>query len=107
MKTNPWLLVLDLIEFEAVPAKNNTYTIQCILQQQVSFSHLQNSISDKQSIVCTNQSVVSVSRSKNSFYFRVSNSLKQFSRERQTRINQLSPYLSSQIDCNSYKAVYE
>ena len=34
------VLVFDLIEYEAVPAKNSISTIQCFLQQQVRFSHI-------------------------------------------------------------------
>jgi len=33
MKTNPWLLVLDLIESEAVPAKQSSSNIQHLRQQ--------------------------------------------------------------------------
>ena len=80
MKTNPWLLMLDLIESEAVPVKNNIYTIQCFLQQQVRFSHVENNISDKQSVVYMKQSVVSISRSRNRYNIRDFCSLNQFQR---------------------------
>jgi len=33
MKTNPWLLVLDLIESEVVPAKQSLSNIQHLWQQ--------------------------------------------------------------------------
>jgi len=39
MKTNPWLLVLDLFESEAVPAKQSLSNIQH-LWQQVRITHL-------------------------------------------------------------------
>ena len=53
---------------EAIPAKKkNIYTIQCFLQHQVRFSHIESSFSDKQSVVYTKQSVVSISKSRNRF----------------------------------------
>jgi len=39
MKTNPWLLVLNLFEFEAVPAKQSLSNIQH-LWQQVRIAHI-------------------------------------------------------------------
>ena len=54
--------------------KNSIYTIHCFLQQQVRFSHVQNNIPDK-------QSVVSISISKNSFNIRDFSSFKHFQRK--------------------------
>jgi len=63
MKTNPWLLVLDLFEYEAVPAKQSLSNIQH-LWQQVRKAILLSTVSDKQSVVSLIQSIVSVSRSR-------------------------------------------
>ena len=61
--------------------KNSIYTIQCFLHQQVRFSHVENNIPDKQSVVYTKQSVVSISRSRNSYDIRDFSSFKQFQRK--------------------------
>jgi len=78
MKTNPWLLVLVLIEFEAVPVKSNIYTIQYFLPQQVRFLHVENNIPEKQSVVYTKQLVVSISRRRNRYDIKDFSSFKQF-----------------------------
>ena len=59
MKTNPWLLVLDLFESEAVPGKQSLSHIQH-LWQQVREAIFLSAVFDKQSIV-------SVSRSRKQF----------------------------------------
>jgi len=61
--------------------KNRIYTIQCFLQQQVRFSHFESKLPDKQSVVYTKQSVVSISRSRNMFDFRDFSKFKQFQRK--------------------------
>ena len=65
------MLVFDLIESEAVPAKNNIYTIQCFLQQQVRFLYIQGIKHDKQSVVYTKQSVVLSAAAKNTFISKI------------------------------------
>ena len=62
-------------------SKTSIYTIQCFLQQQVRCSHVENNIPDKQSVVYTKQSVVSISRSRNNYDIRDFSSFKQFKRK--------------------------
>ena len=57
MKTNPWLLVLDFCLNMKQYLQNKTYAIQVIYS-----SRLLNIVSDKQLVVSSIQSVVSVSR---------------------------------------------
>jgi len=58
------VLVFNLIKSEAVPAKNSIYTVQSFLQQQVRLLLIQSIKHDKQSVVYTKQSIVSISSSR-------------------------------------------
>ena len=76
--------LVDCVGFDWIwrnSCKNSIYTIQCFLQQQVRFSHIENRILDKQSVVHTKQSIVSISRSRNNFDIIDFNSFKQFQRK--------------------------
>jgi len=81
MKRNPWLLVLVLIESEAVPAKTTYMQSNVSYSSRLNFHMFENNIPDKQFVVYTKQSVVSISRSRNSFDIRDFSSFKQFQRK--------------------------
>ena len=68
IKTNPWLLVLNLFESEAVLEKQNfmQYTTSMAAGQK---SNSLSTVSEKQPVVSSIQSVVYVSRSIKQFHF--------------------------------------
>ena len=89
MKTNPWLLALDLFESEAVPAKQSLSNIQH-LWQQVRIAHIACVLLNQNSR--KNQHTIKHQQQKHQ-------SLKQIKlADFKTTQHKISPYLSSQID---------
>jgi len=94
MKTNPWLLVLDMIESEAVPAKTAYMQSNASYSRRLDFHILK---ADFQ----TNNRFFLSAEAKTVLISEISAVLNIF-RERYTRTKQFSPYLSLQKDSNRY-----
>jgi len=94
MKTNPWLLVFDLIEYEAVLVKTAYIQSNVSYNSRLDFHMLK-------TIFQTNNRLFLSAEAKTVMISEISAVLNN-SRERYTRTNQFSPYLSSQINYNRY-----
>jgi len=102
MKTNPWLLVLDLIESEAVPAKTTYIQSNAFYNSRLVLHILKTKFQKNNRLFTRNNRLFLSAEAETVMILEISAVLDN-SRERYTRTNQFSPYLSSQIDYNRYK----
>ena len=101
IKTNLWLLVLDLIESEAVPAKTAYIQSNASYNSRLDFHMLKTIFHTNNRLFTRNNRLFLSAEAETVLISEISVVLNN-SRERYTRTNQFSPYLSSQIDFNRY-----
>jgi len=101
MKTNPWFLVLDLIESEAVPVKTTYIQSNVSYNSRLDFHMLKTIFQTNNRLFTRNKQLFLLAEAETIMISEISTILNN-SRERYTRTNQFSPYLSSQIDSNWY-----
>jgi len=101
MKTNPWLLVLDLTESEAVPAKTTYIQSNAFYNSRLVLHILKTRFQTNNQLFTRNNWLFLSAEAETILISDISAVLNN-SRERYTRNNQFSPYFSSQIDSNRY-----
>jgi len=101
MKTTPWLFVLVLIESEAVPAKIAYIQSNASYNSRLDFHMLEADFQTNNRLFIRNNWLFLSAEAETVLISEISAVLNSF-RERYTRTNQFSPYLSSQIDSNMY-----
>jgi len=101
MKTNPWLLVLDLIEYEAVPTKTAYIQSNVNYNSRLYFHMLKTIFQTNNRLFTRNNRWFLSAEAEIVMISEISTGLNN-SRERYTRTNKFSSYLSSQIDSNRY-----
>ena len=102
MKTNPWLLVLDLIESETIPVKTTYIQSSVSYNSRLVCHKLKTMFQTNNRLFTRNNRLFLSAEAETVMISEISAVLNNF-RERYTRTNQFSPYLSSQIDYNRYK----
>jgi len=101
MKTDPWLLVLDLIESEAFPVKTAYIQSNVSYSSMLDFHMLKTIFQTNNRLFTRNDRLFLSTEAETVLISKIPADLNTF-REGYTRTNQFSPYLSSQIDSNSY-----